>query len=131
MRCGKDKKDSVENKKQPSGIFQCLSLVLFEDEGVSDIYDLYKLLGIKNLIKLVQFYDGKVFQLPTAQELQDAILFSLCFYYREVEHQTWEETLRKLPMTVSALQMDEKIKQLNKHLHDTMIRAFQEGDANV
>lgn len=115
----------LSKMNEPMGdVFKCLSLVLFQDRNNSDIYDIYKLLGINNLLKLTHFYHGRTFKLPEVDELKDAIKLSLCFYYRKVENLRWDEIITRMPMKISSIKMENRIKRLDENLKNEMLEIF-------
>jgi len=67
---------SIDNK---SILFSVISFVFYHDKKVTEIYDIYRLLGIDNFIKLVHLLDGETIKLPTSTELRELILMILCF----------------------------------------------------
>jgi hypothetical protein len=110
-----------------SDLFRAIALVFYHNEKLSDIYDACKLLGTDDFIRLVHLFDGRTVRFPTAAELKDAIILSLCFYYREVEGLAWEEVHDKIPFSFSSLQMSYKIKGLNASMRAELKNIFSMG----
>jgi hypothetical protein len=98
---------------EQNSLFSALSLVFYHNVKFSEIYDVYKLLGIENFVKLIHLLDGRTVRLPTSEELRESILLSLCFYYREIEGLEWNEIHDKIPFQFSSISMSYKLKSLN------------------
>jgi hypothetical protein len=101
---------------EQNSLFSAIALVFYHNVKTSEIYDVYKLLGIENFIKLIHLLDGRTVHLPTSAELQELILLALCFYYREVEGLEWDEIHDKIPFQFSSISMSYKLKSLNAAL---------------
>jgi len=111
---------------QQSDLFRAVALVFYHNEKLSDIYDIYKLLGIEDFVRLIHLLDGRTVNLPTSTELKDVIILSLCFYYREVEKLGWEEVHERIPFKFSSLQVSHKIKSLNSALKKELATFLKE-----
>ena len=55
----------AENKEQ-SSLFSILSLVFYHNSKITDLHDIYRLLGLDNFIKLVSLLDGRTVRFPTS-----------------------------------------------------------------
>ena len=117
---------SPADSNQQGDLFRAIALVFYHNEKLSDIYDVYKLLGIENLVKLVHLLDGRTVQFPTSTELKDAIVLSLCFYYREIDGLPWEDIHDLIPFKFSSLTVSYKIKSLNKVIRNELTEIFKE-----
>jgi hypothetical protein len=102
---------------EQNSLFSAVALVFYHNVKTSEIYDIYKLLGIENFVKLIHLLDGRTIHLPTSAELQELILMVLCFYYREVEGLEWDEIHDKIPFQFSSISMSYKLKSLNAALN--------------
>jgi hypothetical protein len=108
-----------------SDLFRAIALVFYHNEKLSDIYDAYKLLGVENFVRIIHLFDGRTVRFPTSTELKDAIILSLCFYYREIEGLTWEEVHDRIPFNFSSLTISYKIKSLNAALRSEIAEIFK------
>ena len=81
---------------------------------------MYNLLGLENFVKLVTLLDGRTIKLPTSNELKDAVVFALCFYYRELEGKDWAEIHQLVPYSFNSISISCKIKNLNSALKDEL-----------
>ncbi|MGL5913542.1 MAG: hypothetical protein ACRCZB_05200 [Bacteroidales bacterium] len=105
----------VENTTQ-SSLFSVLSLVLYYNPKLTELHDVYDLIGLDNFIKLISLLDGRQVRFPTSNELKDAIVFSLCFFYKEIEQKDWDEIHTLVPYNFNSISMAYKIKSLNSSL---------------
>lgn len=53
--------------------------------------EVYNLLGLEKFSELVTLLDGRSLSLPTKEELKDAVVMVLCYYYRNIEHKNWDD----------------------------------------
>ncbi len=115
----------AENKEQ-SSLFSILSLVFYHNSKITDLHDIYKLLGLDNFIKLVSLLDGRTVRFPTSSELKDAIILALCFYYKEIENKDWTEIHDLVPYSFNSISISYKIKSLNAAMRQELKNFFQE-----
>lgn len=116
---------------KPSGteqatLFSIISLVFFHNSKLTDLNDVYHLLGLENFVKLIILLDGRTLKLPTSSELKDTIVFALCFYYRELDGKDWPEIHELVPYNFNSISMAYKIKNLNSALKDEL-KSFLKG----
>jgi hypothetical protein len=109
-------REAFKPVNEQNSLFSAVALVFYHNASISEIYDVYKLLGIENFVKLIHLLDGRTVHLPTSSELQESILLALCFYYREVEGLDWDEIHDKIPFQFSSISMSYKLKSLNSAL---------------
>lgn len=112
---------------EQNSLFSAVALVFYHNVKFSEIFDVYKLLGMENFVRLIHLLDGRTIHLPTSEELQEAILLSLCFYYREVEGLEWEEIHDKIPFQFSSISMSYKLRSLNSGIRSELQGIFR-GD---
>jgi hypothetical protein len=110
---------------EQNSLFSAVALVFYHNVKISEIYDVYKLLGIENFVKLIHLLDGRTVHLPTSTELQESILLALCFYYKEVEGLDWDEIHDKIPFQFSSISMSYKLKSLNAALKTELKSIFK------
>lgn len=113
----------VEDKEQTT-LFSILSLVFYHNAKITDLHDIYKLLGLDNFIKLVSLLDGRAVRFPTLSELKDAIILALCFYYREIEYKDWQEIHELVPYSFNSISVAYKIKSLNAAMRQELKNFF-------
>jgi hypothetical protein len=121
-------KPAIDN--QQSDLFRAIALVFYHNEKLSDIYDAYKLLGVENFVRLIHLFDGRTVRFPTSTELKEAIILSLCFYYREYEKLSWEEIHDRIPFKFSSLTISYKLKSLNAAIRAELSEVFKEQFVN-
>jgi hypothetical protein len=112
---------------EQNSLFSAVALVFYHNVKISEIYDVYKLLGVENFLRLIHLLDGRTIHLPTSVELQESILLALCFYYKEVEGLEWDEIHDKIPFQFSSISMSYKLKSLNSAIRSELKEIFR-GD---
>jgi hypothetical protein len=115
---------------QQSDLYRAIALVFYHNEKLSDIFDVYKLLGVENFVRLIHLFDGRTVRFPTSAELKEAIILSLCFYYREIEKLEWNEIHDRLPFKFSSLTVSYKIKSLNAALKNELKNILKGQEIN-
>ena len=112
-------------QKEDMTLFQLISLVFYHNANITDLYDMYNLLGIESFIKLVHLMDGKNIRFPTSQELRDAIVVAICYYHKEVEGLNWDQIREKIPFEFSSISIAHKIKNINTILKRELEEIFK------
>jgi hypothetical protein len=123
----KQMQEAFKPVNEQNSLFSAVALVFYHNTKMSDIYDIYQLLGMENFVKLIHLLDGRTVHLPTSMELQESILMALCFYYREVDGLDWDEIHDKIPFQFSSISMSYKLKSLNSALRLELKEIFR-GD---
>jgi hypothetical protein len=123
----KQMREAFKPVDEQNSLFSAVALIFYHNVKISEIYDVYKLLGIENFVKLIHLLDGRTVRLPTSAELQESILLALCFYYREVEGLEWDEIHDKIPFQFSSISTAYKLKSLNAALKAEIKEIFR-GD---
>jgi hypothetical protein len=108
-----------------NALFSAVALVFYHNIKISEIFDVYKLLGMENFVKLIHLLDGRTVHLPSSEELQESILLALCFYYREVEGLEWDEIHDKIPFRFSSISMSYKLRSLNSAVRSGLKEIFR------
>lgn len=74
-----------------------LSIIIF-NRFDSNLGKLYTIIGDMNLFsKLVEEFSDTMFKFPNSDDLRNAIVTALCYYYREIKHLSWVEVQKLLP----------------------------------
>jgi len=83
--------------------------------------ELYTKLGSTLFTSIISVIDGKTLTYPTAEEFEDQILTTLCYYYREVEGLDWRQVKSRLSLPkLNTVQYGIKIRQLKSFI-DTQL----------
>jgi hypothetical protein len=112
---------------EQNALFSAVALVFYHNVKISEIFDVYKLLGMENFVKLIHLLDGRTVNLPSSAELQEAILLALCFYYREIEGLEWDEIHDKIPFQFSSISMSYRLRSLNSAIRSELKKIFSGG----
>lgn len=58
---------------------------------------LYSIVGFDKFVEIVKILGGRKIPIPTKNEMEDAILFTTVYYYREVKKMDWDDIQKELP----------------------------------
>jgi hypothetical protein len=103
-----------EVKKDP--LFQILTAVFQTTSNIADVSDVYRLLGLENFTRLLHLLDGRTIKFPTSTELKDAIILTICYYYRKVEGLDWARIHEILPFDFPSIAISRKISNLDEEV---------------
>jgi len=114
--------------ENPRTLFQQkISNIIYKDKNISSMFeDIFKLqqiyalsrlvpnsqkeedwkvlleildsLGSVNFSKLISIIKGRTLSFPDEEELQEAIITTLCYYYKEIERKEWDQIKECLNM---------------------------------
>jgi hypothetical protein len=115
-----------EVKQDP--LFQILTAVFQNTANISDVSDLYRLLGLENFTRLLHLLDGRIIKFPTSTDLKDAIILTLCYYYRKIEGLDWAKIHDILPFDFPSIAVSRKISNLDESIREK-INPFMTEDA--
>jgi hypothetical protein len=105
-----------EVKKDP--LFQILTAVFQNTANIGDVADIYRLLGLENFTRLVHLLDGRTIKFPTSTDLKDSIIFTLCYYYKQVEGLDWAKIHEILPFDFPSIAVSRKIRNLDEIIRE-------------
>jgi hypothetical protein len=100
-----------EVKQDP--LFQILTVVFQNTANIADVSDIYRLLGLENFTRLLHLLDGRTIKFPTSTDLKDAIILTLCYYYRKIEGLDWARIHEILPFDFPSIAVSRKISNLD------------------
>lgn len=122
----KQHKKAVEEaaKEETNELLHCVQAVLTHDTRMADICDIYRMIGADGLSALLHVCGGKTVIFPTLEAFEDALIFSMCFYYHEVMFMTWEEITRLVPFKFSSGSMSHRIRKLSRVLREELLNMF-------
>ena len=121
-----------EHEKDSSmdAIVRVFSLVLYKNSTNTDLVNLFKVLDLEDFVRVITLFDGKTVQLPTKEDLKEALTLSLVYYYRVIQGLSWEEIKKKFPYEISGGKYSVNIKSLNsfirQKMNETFIRLYEE-----
>ncbi len=117
---------SKKDKDEKHILLEILSILFYQNKNASEIADIYDEMGLDNLSKLVNIFDGREVKLPTRAEFEETLILSLCYYYREIHSMEWSDIKEKLPFEISSVTYGRRMKKINKNLRDQVMRLFSE-----
>ena len=97
-------------------ILDCVYLILFQTTHGNEIKQLYNLLDLETFVKILTFFDGKTVSFPKKSEIKEAIILSLCYYYKEIKNMNWNEIKKQFPFEISSIKFGLRIKSFNNFL---------------
>lgn len=107
-----------------------VSMFIYSNQN-DDVSLIYKELGLDKFSSLLGLIGGKTIELPTQDELKFAMISALCFYYKDIKKQSWEEIHRLLPFNdVNAISYGISIAKLEKEIIEKIKNNFKDIDAN-
>ena len=109
-------KPKVDAKNDP--LFQILSLVFQTTANIADVGDVYRLLGLENFTRLVNLLSGRTIRFPDSLELKEAIILTLCYYYKKVEHREWPEIHGILPFEFNSIAISRRMKGMDANFRE-------------
>ena len=91
-----------------------LTIVVFNRFG-NDLGMLYKIVGMEKFSKITEYFSNKTLRFPEAEELRQALVLALTYYYKNVKGMDWVEVQKQLPYERDLpLHMGKRIASLNR-----------------
>jgi hypothetical protein len=115
-----------EVKKDP--LFQILTAVFQSTANIADVADVYRLLDLENFTRLIHLLDGRTIKFPTSTELKDAIILTVCYYYKKIEGMEWDDIHKILPFDFPSIAVSRKIKNLDEIIREKINQYMTEGN---
>jgi len=104
-------KAKPEAQKDP--LFQILSIVFQSSANIADVSDIYRLLGLENFIRLTHLLSGRTIRFPSSLDLKEAIILTLCYYYKKIEDKDWAEIHELVPFEFNSIAISRRIKNMD------------------
>jgi hypothetical protein len=117
-------KPKPEAKSDP--LFQILSIVFQSSPNIGDVGDVYRLLGLENFTRLIHLMDGRTVQFPNSLDLKEAIILTLCYYYKKFENKEWSEIHELLPFEFNSIAISRRMKNLDEGFREKLQSAMRE-----
>lgn len=77
-------------------LLNILNIVVFNRFG-SDLGYLYKVIGMEKFAKITETFSNKTIRFPEADDLRQALVLALSYYYKNIKRMSWEDVQRQLP----------------------------------
>ena len=77
-------------------LLNILTIVVFNRFG-NDLGHIYKIVGMENFSKITEIFSNKTVRFPDSEELRQALVLALTYYYKTIKNMTWEEVQKQLP----------------------------------
>lgn len=120
----------MKKVKNSNRVLEALSIILNMNYGVKgkELLDLYNLKGLDTFVEIITLFERKTITFPSKDEIKEAVLLALVFYFREVEGLTWEEIKSIIPFDFSSISYSFKLKNINKYMAEKLTEAFKMGE---
>lgn len=88
-------KDTIKSDSAKDVIEDVIKLHLFKNgeknEALLSLVEVYDLLGLEKFTELISLLEGKTITFPKKDDFKDTVQLAVCYYYRVIEHKTWDE----------------------------------------
>lgn len=110
-----------KNKSENTDVvLNSIELILHSEFRDSSLITLYRTVGLEGFVNVIEAIGGKTVKLPKAYEIKDAIILSLCYYYKEMKGYDWKKIKALLPFDISSISYGTKIKSLNSYVKKSL-----------
>lgn len=90
------------------------------EKSTSDLYHLAKLLPDKYLVKVIDYFDGGVIQIPSKEEYKKNLYLTIMFFLSEVKGYDWAKIKEMLNIaedpTISTISIGKKLQKIKTQL---------------
>ncbi len=107
----------VRKKDDTNQVIKAFSIILNQKYiNNQDMVDAFNILGFDKFISLLTLFEKRTVTFPSKEEIKDAVIFAMVFYYRETKGYSWEEIKDILPFEFSSISFSFRLKSLNKFI---------------
>ena len=117
-----------ENNTSVEKILEIMYLMMYREKIDEDILILYKLLNMEDFIKLFLVLGGKTIKFETKDKINDYLILSLIYYYKEIKGLTLKDIQKKLPFNLCKGKYRSygiRIKNFNKELKNNINKILE------
>ena len=114
-----------KSKGEVDIFFEAINLILSISIKNRDMLEIYKILGLENFIKLVNFFDGKTIKVFEQKEFQESFMLALYYYMREIEKKSWAEIKEECNFEVQTIKYGIRLKKLNEYIKNQLNDLFK------
>lgn len=107
-------------------ILKTVSLLIYKNCNNIDIIELYRLVGLETFTKIIMLFDGRSVKFPSKKEISDNLIYSLVYYYKEIQGLSWEKIKEKFPFEISGISCGIQIKQLDNFMRQNIESIYKE-----
>ena len=104
--------------------FYIVQLILSFSIKNKDLLEMYKLLGLDNFTKMINFFDGKEIKLLKSLEFKETMLLALFYYLRNIEKKSWDDIKKEVPFDVESIKYGIRMKKLNNFIKQEIEKLF-------
>ena len=77
-------------------LLNILTIVVFNRFG-NDLGQLYRIIGMEKFSKITEIFSNKTLRFPESEDLRQALVLALTYYYKNIKGMNWEEIQKQLP----------------------------------
>jgi hypothetical protein len=112
-----------------------LERITSENKELTDdwhtLLKVYETLGPEMYAKLISIIRGKTLSFPSEEDLQDSIITTLCYYYREVEGRSWDEVKTELNLPdLNTISYGIKTRQFSQFIRTQTLNVLKKVQEN-
>ena len=111
-------------------LIKILNLSMYSSLKNKDVINLYNELDFDNFITVLALFEGRTLAFPTKEEIKEALITSLVYYYREIKNYSWEEIKEIFPFEFSSISYSMKSKKLNDFIKTGIQKIIKEEGNN-
>lgn len=90
----------VRKKDDTNQVIKAFSIILNQKYiNNQDMVDAFNILGFDKFISLLTLFEKRTVTFPSKEEIKDAVIFAMVFYYRETKGYSWEEIRTFCPLS--------------------------------
>jgi len=94
--------------------------------GNKDILNLYKIMpDMETFVKVLKLFSGRKVKFPTEQEINDAMILALVYYFRYEKGLDWDEVKKQVPYEFNPTGYSAKISGFNVQLKKKINRLLE------
>lgn len=121
----------TREKASTNKVIEALSIILNKEYGNKnhDLIDLYNYMGFDDFISVITLFERKTITFPSKEEIKEAVILALVFYYREIKGLEWVEIKKIVPFEFSSISYSFKLKSLNQFMIENLTKILEEGES--
>lgn len=118
----------VRKEDDTNRVIEALSIILNMTYGTKnrDMIDLFNLGGLDTFVSIITLFERRTITFPSKEEIKEAIIFALIFYYRETKGYSWDEIKKIVPFEFSSISYSFKIKGLNRFIIEKLTEVLKD-----
>src|SRR5574344_1157221 len=87
--------ETMTDRDNTETIKDLIKLILLKnagkDESMMKLVEVYNYLGIEEFVDIIDIMNGQTVEFPSIEEFKDTIRIAICYYYKYMKNQSWDE----------------------------------------